>query len=202
MSRGATSDVIAAAAARLVRPAWFGDFDFSGGHVRVWTGYGDKVLGGNTYKGLGELGAVTFPDETRDIRAASLAFVLSGVPSALVSKALTENYRNRAVVLYLAFLNTDQSIISDPLQWRGRMDQCSINDDGTAASIRVTAESRLADLNRPREIRITDEAQQGRFPGDLGFQYVALLQNTQVVWGVGDATTPGYRGSNSTGVQP
>ena len=49
----------------------------------------------------------------------------------------------------------------------------------------LVGESRLIDLNRARNFRSTHEDQQQIFHGDLGFEYVAAIQDKEVSWGRG-----------------
>ncbi len=192
MSRGLSTAYKAAAAAGNVTPALLGYFNFSGGAVRIWTGLGDLSWGGNNYTGGGDLVAVDPVQETNEVRANGLNFRLNGMPSAMVTRILAENYRGRACKLWLALFDSSAAIIADPLLlFSGIMDQCMLNDSGDTCSITVTAESRLVDLQRPRERRRTTIDQQGLFSGDLGFDYVAGLQDREVVWGGGTSGAGG-----------
>ena len=189
MSRGLSSAYKTAAAAGLVRPALLGHFDFSGGIVRVWTGLGDLSWGGNTYTGLGDLVGVSPVQESNEIRANGLQFTLNGIPSAQVTRILSESYRGRAAKLWLALFDSTPAIIADPLLlFSGRMDQARLQDTGETATIVITAESRLVDLQRSRERRRTDEDQKSLFSGDRGLEYIAGLQDKQITWGGGTAT--------------
>lgn len=190
MSRGLTSAFKTAAAAGNVVPALLGHFDFTGGIVRVWTGLGDLSWGGDTYTGLGDLVAVSPVQETNETRSNGMSFTLNGIPSAMVTRILGEGYRGRAAKLWLALFDSSGAIIADPLLlFSGRMDQCLLDDSGATATCTITAESRLVDLQRPRERRRTDEDQQNLFAGDRGLEYVAGLQDKEIVWGGGVSTT-------------
>lgn len=190
MSRGLTTDFKNAAAAGNLMPALLGHFDFSGGIVRVWTGIGDLSWGGNTYTGLGDLVGVSPITETNETRANGMRFSLNGIPSTLITRILAEGYRGRAAKLWLALFNSSGAIIADPmLVFSGRMDQCLLDDTGETATCTITAESRLVDLQRPRERRRTDEDQKSLFSGDRGLEYVAGLQDKEIVWGGNAAST-------------
>jgi len=65
----------------------------------------------------------------------------------------------------------------------GRMDTMSIKDSGDTANISLTAESRLIDLERSRERRYTSEDQKIDYPNDKGLEFIADLQNQEIVWG-------------------
>ena len=60
----------------------------------------------------------------------------------------------------------------------------SVSEDAESASITLTAESRMIDLNRPRVRRYTPEDQKIDYPNDKGLDYVSSLQEAEISWGV------------------
>jgi hypothetical protein len=50
------------------------------------------------------------------------------------------------------------------------------------ASVTVRLENRLADWERPRLRRYTDEDQQRAHPGDKGFEFVTSTVDKDIVW--------------------
>jgi len=186
MARNITETFKSAVSSSQVSPALLFYADFNDGAVRAWSGIGDLEWDGNTYTGVGDFGAVDRIDETGDQSARGMSFTLSGIPSGLITTALTDSYQGRTCSLWLAVFNTSTgAIIADPyLFFSGRMDVMAISDGGETASITLTGESRLIDLNRPRSRRYTNEDQLIDYPDDLGLEYVAGLQDKKVYWGV------------------
>ena len=73
-------------------------------------------------------------------------------------------------------------IVADPyLAFEGRLDVPRITP-GETPVVAITYGSRLRDLERPRELRITHEDLQRLFSGDLGREYVAELQDKTIQW--------------------
>lgn len=196
MSRGLTSTIKSAAAAATIYPAFLVEMDFSGGAVRVWTGMGSISWNGYTWLGVGDLGGISPISETSEVRANGISLTLSGVDSARVTDVLSEDYRGRSCKVWLALLDSAGTVLADPdLRFSGVMDQASIEDNGETCTITMAAESRLVDLQRSRERRLTDEDQQNLFPGDRGLEFVAAMQDKELLWGVtGSGTATG--GSN------
>jgi len=153
--------------------------------VYLWSGYGNLVYNSTTYLGLGTLGTISPLEETTDLAARGLTLRLSGVPTANVSLALTENYQGRECsIMFGALSPTAGTLIASPVTvFAGRMDVMQITDDGNTAEITMTAESKLMDFKRPREIRYTDEEQQQLFPGDVGLEFVNDIQEKAIYWG-------------------
>lgn len=186
--RDLTVGMAAAIAAGTVRPAVLYDGVFvSGGvdqHLRLWTGVGDLSWGGYTWTGGGSLLGLSPIEEAVELRAVGFTVTLSGMPSALIANALSNARQGKPGTLYLALFDAAGSLIADPKELQaGRLDITVIEDAGATCTIAAQYESRLVDLERPRERRYTNEDQQIDVPGDRGFEYVPSLQDMQLVWG-------------------
>lgn len=200
MSRALTSGMQTAVAATVVRPALFAALEFDSGTVRMWTGLGSIVWDGNTYLGAGNMCGVAPIQEVADNSAQGTSFTLNGIPSSLLSLALTESYQGRSAKLWLAAFDASNAIIADPyLIFGGRMDTMTIDDGGETGSITLTAENQLIDLNRSRERRYTDQDQKIDYPTDRGLEYIAGLQDKQIVWGSGTNTSAAGGAPSSSG---
>ena len=156
---------------------------FDGGTFYSWTGFGNITFGGNTYEGSGDIISISAPQETAQIQANGISVSLSSIPSSLISSALNEAYQGRTAIIYLGTLSNG-SVVADPYAiFQGQMDLMTISDGGDTATIKLTAESRLIDLDRSRERRFTSEDQKIEFPDDKGLEYVDDLQDKEIVWG-------------------
>lgn len=188
MARNLTELMRQAAGAGVVAPAFLVRMDFSSGPLRAWSGTGALVWNGETFTGTGVLGGISAIDETKKTSANGIELSLSGIPSDLIGKALMDQYRGRRVRIWLALFDTsrpDSAVMLDnPVQvFGGRMDTMRISDNGETSTIVVSCESRLVDMERPRERRYTHEDQQELYPGDRGLEYVASLPTKEVLWG-------------------
>lgn len=189
MSRGIGSANVTQAEASTVRPVFFWYGDFASGEVRVCTHTQSITWGGQTWTGLGTFIGMEELRESGGIEAIGATFHLNGVPSTVLTKALEAGYRRRRCSLYLGFLDANDALVANPTEWRYLMDRMPIRDSGDDARISVQAESRLVDLQRPREVRMTDEAQQALFSGDRAFEYIVGLQTKEITVG-GTASNP------------
>lgn len=158
------------------------DLAFDSGAVRLWNGYTDLDIGGNTFIGAGSFLSVSSVEETAEIAARGITMSLSGIDASLISIALQENYQNRIAKVYLGAIQSNGTIQSYQL-FSGRLDVMNIEESGETATISVSAENRLIDLERPRTRRFTSEDQKALFPGDLGLDYVNDLQDKTLDWG-------------------
>lgn len=188
MARNLTTNLRNALTAQQVTPIMLFYADFPSGAVRAWTGYGNLSWASQTWAGVGDFGGVDKVEEASDQSAKGVVFSLSGIPSNLISAGLDDAYQGRTCALYIGALDASGAVVADPyLIFSGRMDVMEIEDGGETATVRLSGESRLIDLNRPRARRYTHEDQQIDYPGDLGLEYVAGLQDKQIYWGAGGA---------------
>lgn len=185
MSRTIHADVLASLQNQGHFLAALYELELDAETLRMWSGIGSFDYGGNTYAGVGDFLRVSRVDETTELRAAGVTVEMSGIPADLVSTALAEPLVDRFARVYLVHLDGQGAMIGEPVAlFVGRADMPGLNDDGgTSAAFSLRIESRLIDMSRPRASRLTDEEQQRRFPGDLGLEHVAALQDYEIQWG-------------------
>ena len=152
---------------------------FDSGALRIWSGIGDKSIGGQTYTGTGSLLAVGGIEESDGLSAPGANISLNGVDSSLVSLAIQEPYQNRDCRILLGSGGDFFEIFS------GFMDVMTIEDNGETCIINLTVESRLIILDRKVPLRYTQETQNSLYPGDTFFSTVASLQDKKVDWKMG-----------------
>jgi hypothetical protein len=190
VSRTLTTAVGNAALADHVVVLALVELDFSSGVVRMTNSGYDVVYGGYTWSGKGAAASMEEIKEPSDLYAAGVALRLSGIPSAMVTTATSEDYQGRSAKIWLAFCSADHVIQADPvLLWVGRMDVMTV-EMGAEASITLTTESRFADWDRPRVRRYNDADQQAVYAGDTGLRYMEQLVEKQLVWGAPGSAIP------------
>ena len=189
MARNLSDPLLTALGQTVLRPAILVEIETVSGTVRVWSGMGSLYWGGgsppaNEFLGVGELGSISAIGETRDIRAEGITLRLSGIPTDMISLALTDAQPGLPVRVWIAALTETGAIIVDPyLAFSGLTDAISMMESGTTATIVIAAESELIRLQRANESRYTHDDQQRRFPGDLGFEFQEQLQEFAIPFG-------------------
>lgn len=111
-----------------------------------------------------------------------LKVTIAGVTSGSLALALTEKMQGRTITLRLAALDAGNALQVDANCWSGLLDTPVITDGPDGATVTLQAEHRMATWDRPRVKRYTDATLQKDYPGDLGLQYVAEMENKQIVW--------------------
>lgn len=180
MSRDIAGVIATALGDEVVEPFFAVDLEFDSGTLRLWTGVGSREINGNEYIGAGNFLQISEMQETAEIQAAGATLTLSGIPSELLSLALTEPYQQRPARIYFGLVGAEADMAE---VFTARMDQMTIEEGPESSIIQLSIENVLVDLERPRVLRYTNNDQQSRFPGDRGFEFVETIQNREVFWG-------------------
>jgi hypothetical protein len=179
MSRSVPAAILSALQGEAVEPFYAIEAQFSGGTVRLWTGYGNRTIEGNTYSGAGSLLSISGLDEISDLSAKSITVTLSGIDETILGLALSEPYQRRKLRVLFGVMGSSTSVEL----FAGLMNTMTIEDAGETSTISVLVDSKLVELERASNRRYTSESQKSRYPGDTFFDYVSKLQDRQLVWG-------------------
>lgn len=184
MTRTVTTAVNNEFTAAELSPFFAVEMDFSDGIVRLWTGYGSITIDSNTFLAGGDILSVSSVSENAEVQANGVTIKLSGLSTSLIASALTTAYQGRDLNVYVGVLDSAGAVVADPIKvFAGKMDVMTVEDTGASAEITVSAESKLIDLERSRQRRYTSEDQKIDYPNDKGLDFIAGLQDKQVVWG-------------------
>ena len=184
MPRTLTAPFLAATQATLLRPALFIEAHFISGPLYVWSGFGSITWNSQTWVGIGSLGSVSTIEEGSTVEAKGITLTMSGIDATLLADVLGEFQVGLPALVSLGLFDSTGALIADPVtSWSGRMDQPTIDVDGTAATIAINCESRLLDMNVAVDRRYTNEDQQLDHPGDRGLEFVNSIQEVVIYWG-------------------
>ena len=169
--------------------------EFDTDTIRLWSGDYSLTINGETYLGVGTLLSISNIEDTLELKSSGLSVALAGMDATVLDLALTENYQNRFITVFLGYLSggTDTTVGTMTL-FKGRMQSMVINDDPNGSTITVDAENRLIDLQRPSNLRYTKESQQFIDSSDTCFNRVQSLQDKEIIWGRSSSNTGGGGG--------
>lgn len=184
MSRGLSTNNLNAVIADNIAPILFIELDFGSGISRANSSVGTITWGGFDWLGVGSFGSVSMIEDSSELQKQTVKYTLNGIPSAMMSVFLSENYQGRSAKLYLGFFDLVTRVLTDTpiLMAFGKMDVSSVQQGETLA-ITITAESRFSAWDRPLIRRYTHSEQQARFSGDLGLQYIDQAARKEIFWG-------------------
>ena len=174
-----------AVAQGTVQPFYAVEFLLDAGPIRLWTGYGGRVIGGETYLGSGNLMSVGDVETVADMSAPAINITLSGMSGEIVSLALQEPYQRRECRIYFGAIINDAGDHSVFTAYVGKLNKMTIQDSAEAGTIDVLVDSLLIEADKSAGWRYTSESHKSR-PGnsnDEFFDYVAAIQDAEIVWG-------------------
>lgn len=179
MSRTVPAAILNALQQDTVEPYYAVEAQFTGGTVRLWTGYGDRTIEGNTYTGAGSLINISGLEEVADLSSRSITVTLSGLDDEILTLALSEPYQRRTLRVLFGIIGATDVVEV----FSGFMNTMSIEDTADNGTVSVLVDSRLVELERASNRRYTSESHKARYPSDTFFDYVADLQDKQITWG-------------------
>ncbi len=209
MSRDIGAGILSALSATEMQPFFGVQLYLDTQPLYFWTGLGDLTTGGITYTGTGQFLSISEMEETAEIAAKGATITLSGIPSNLISLAITEPYQGRLCKIMFGAIDanriylkaedgtyilredsgridiTEGDVTPVVELFTGYIDQMNIDEGPDTSTIVLAIESRLIDLERERIFRYTDQNQKARFPNDKGLEFVEDLQDKQFNWGRG-----------------
>lgn len=163
-------------------PCYLWTGTFNGTPLYLWSGYGNLSWDSKTWLGNGWLQGFSGGSEQTDISAQEMVVTLAGVPQDIVSLVINAN-QGAAGKFYIGALDTAGAIVVDPyLVFTGKLDVPKIVDDVESPTITISYESKLLDLDRPREFRYNTESQKVFYPTDKGFEYTSIAARWDGTW--------------------
>ena len=180
--------VVTALDSDSVRLVAFVQINFTSGVQYYCTAGHSLPWNGQNWVGLGALSSISPIKETEAVESPGLKLSLVGfnttVAPNLIALSLGEAVQGRTMQLWVGFLDpVNYQLLATPtLEFKGRLDTLSIEEDGEEAHISVTVESRFAYLLRAAPRRYTDEDQRARYPNDRFFEYIAQMKERVVVF--------------------
>ena len=153
--------------------------------LRLWTGYGILNYQGQEWYGSGSMLQIDSVEETTEISARGATLTLSGIPTEVLSLALSEPYQGRKANIYfgnftkglLELESSDFILLQDGSRillndgttnlsqiFSGYMDQMNIEETPDTCTVQLTLENKLVDLERSRVSRFTSAYQKSLYP--------------------------------------
>lgn len=183
-SRNLTTTMAAGFTSKVMHPIMLCQIETASGTVNMWTGFGTITWNGIIFTGVGNFGGIDAVQETSDMSATSVGFSLSGIDPAMLEIALNEIQQGNNAYLWLGLLDSSGNLMADPYQlFSGVTDVPEIDETPDSCTIKLTCESRMADLNRARIYYYTPQDQAIFDSTDRGFDFVAALQQESIIFG-------------------
>jgi hypothetical protein len=167
-----------------IRPGFLALLTFRTAVEYVWSGLGNLVYAGNTYRGVGSLGRIGSVSESTEVRAIGTTVTLSAIDPALLSECLNDIQLGAPAKIYFALFDASLNILGTPYPlFIGTVDQPVIQIGVNEMAISLKLENKLANLQRANMRRYTAADQRHYYPNDDAFNWVELLNDLALKWG-------------------
>ena len=189
MSRGLNNSTEQALDANFVNYRLLLYLDWPSGEFRIWNGYGDIEVGGETYRGTGDLIKFEMPAEDVSVIAGAASFSLyvdnDAIDTGLISASLDLPYAGRKAEVKIGLFDENGALQGDYYTWwSGLLSDDSIDDFADGMILTLNCEGGLGDILRKRNLRYTSQSQKSIYPeqGDKFFDFVESIQGEDLVW--------------------
>ena len=175
---------------------WAVKAEFDTANVRLHTWKDELTVNSEVYEGAGTLLSIGDITDSAELKSDGVTVAISGMDTTVLGYALTENYQNRPITIYMGYLDGGGEKVSGVMTaFKGRMQAITITDDPQGAStVVVESENRLVDLRRPSNLRYTKESQKFIDSTDTAFNRVQQVQKQEIYWGRKRAISAGGGG--------
>ena len=160
---------------------WFGGSTAVG----FWGGFGNIVIDGRPYVGIGDRGLVQASGGTLGGAEQGAELTLSGVDADVAAALEVENLRGVPGVIYRLIFNGAGSVLLHAAVYlRGRVDRAPVEETpGGMAKITISVEGAARGLGRRSERMRSHNDQQLIKPGDGGLSRIAYAGDKDIYWG-------------------
>ena len=100
--------------------------DLVSGISRIHSGLGELVIGGETYYGVGSMGAASPQKEQLSTSPTKLNVSLSGLDDSMLAEVMRERMVDRMAWLYLVVIGPAEVPLKACLQFKGRIAQTPV----------------------------------------------------------------------------
>ena len=149
---------------------------------RSHTGVGEIVISGETFLGVGNMGAVGAVTEYGDSKPGRVDLELKGIPGTEMNSVLSAKVRGVAATLYILIWSEQGQLLFAEVAINGTIVNYSLKA-GKENKISLTLADKFELFERPWAKRWSNESQQADCPGDAICRYVSQMADREICWG-------------------
>ena len=146
------------------------EFNFST-PLRVTTFYRDVTYDSNSYQAGGNFIALDSATENGEAAVNEVLVSMSNITSDVRDLVSGGNFIDTSVNIYIAFFDTNESIVDATTYFSGFLKTASIQETKTNSEIKLTIANHWANWNLKKGRHFTDESQQQVYSGYKGLEY-------------------------------
>ena len=150
--------------------------------IRLTDWYSNVTYDSNSYEAGGSFLTVDSTTETGQLQVNEINLGFSNITDQVRSLVQDGSFTDKTVEIYLAYFNSDETIIGAINFFTGQIRNVSIQEDIDNSTLNMTVASHWANWNLTKGRHFSDESQQSFSSGDKGMEFATQVKE-DVRWG-------------------
>ena len=151
--------------------------------IRLTDWYTNVTYDSNTYEAGGSFLQVDSTTETGQLQVDEINLGFSNVTDQVRSLVQNGEFTDKTVDVYLAYFNSDETIVGAINYFTGQIRSVSISETIDSSILTMTVASHWANWNLTKGRHFSDESQQSFSSGDKGIEFATQVK-ADVRWGM------------------
>ena len=181
MPRSLSSDLQTQISSTATKTAFLVELNLSS-TIRLTDWYSNVTYDSNSYEAGGSFLTVDSTTETGQLQVNEINLGFSNITDQVRSLVQDGSFTDKTVEIYLAYFNSDETIIGAINFFTGQIRNVSIQEDIDNSTLNMTVASHWANWNLTKGRHFSDESQQSFSTGDKGFEFATQVKE-DVRWG-------------------
>jgi len=182
MPRSLSSDLQTQVSSTATKTAFLVELNLSS-TIRLTDWYSDVTYDSNSYEAGGSFLTVDSTTETGQLQVDEINLGFSNITDQVRSLVQDGAFTDKTVEIYIAYFNTDETIVGAINFFTGQIRNVSINENIDSSDLTMTVASHWSNWNLTKGRHFSDESQQSFSTGDKGFEFATQVK-ADVRWGV------------------
>ena len=150
--------------------------------IRLTDWYSDVTYDSNNYEAGGSFLTVDSTTETGQLQVNEINLGFSNISDDVRSLVQDGEFTDKIVDVYLAYFNSDETIVGAINFFTGQIRNVSISESLDQSILNMTVASHWANWNLTKGRHFSDESQQSFSSGDKGMEFAGQVKE-DVRWG-------------------
>ena len=181
MPRSLSTDLQTQVSSTSIRTAFLVELNLSS-TIRLTDWYSDVTYDSNSYEAGGAFLTVDSTTETGQLQVNEINLGFSNITDDVRSLVQDGEFTDKTVDIYIAYFNSDETIVGAINYFTGQIRNVSIQEDLNNSILNMTVASHWANWNLTKGRHYSDESQQGFSTGDKGFEFATQVKS-DIRWG-------------------
>ena len=181
MPRSLSTDLQTQVSSTATKTAFLVELNLSS-TIRLTDWYSNVTYDSNSYEAGGSFLQVDMTSETGQLEVNELNIVFSNVTNEVRSLVEDGSFTDKIVDIYLAYFNSDETIVGAINYFTGQIRNVSISENIDNTALTLTVASHWANWNLTKGRHYSDESQQSFSTGDKGMEFATQVKE-DVRWG-------------------